>query len=418
MKKLNVLLMPVGSLGDVNPFIGLGLTLRERGHQVTVLANEFLESYIGQAGLDFVKVGEAEHFKQLFENPDIWALEAAGFFRLFFSMLHMPLIRSQYEAIVERYIPGRTVVVASGLAFGARIARDVPGVPLVTVHLQPLSFRSIYKPPPGLKVPWWVPGFAIKAIHNYLDRILYDPVFAPNINSFRWELGLEPIKQILLWWHSPDCVLAFFPPFFAEPQPGWPPQTRLVGFPIFDAERTHPLPKELSEFIEASEVTVVFMAGSLMAHARQFFRESVSVCEALGFRGILLTQYPEQIPDVLPETVRYFGKYVPFSQLFPLVDAVVHHGGMGTIALCLRAGVRQLIVPFSFDQPDNALRVESLGVGLSIKATDYHGEKLIQKMNELLKSERFKTAALQWKHTLQETDAFTIACQEIETVVQ
>jgi UDP:flavonoid glycosyltransferase YjiC (YdhE family) len=263
-----------------------------------------------------------------------------------------------------------------------------------------------------------MPRSVIKALYNYWDRKIADPLYAPNINFLRKELGLEPIERILVCWHSPDRVLAFFPSFFAEPQPDWPPQTRLVGFPFFDAASTHPFPDELSGFIKASKVTVVFTAGTANVHARQFFRESVSVCEAIGCCGIFLTHHREQIPDVLPETVRHF-QYVPFSQLFPLVDAVVHHGGLGTVVQCLRAGARQLIVPFAFDQPDNALRVERLGVGLSIKPTDYHGETVIQKMNELLKSERLKKTTLQWKQTLQEqeTDAFTLACQEIEAVI-
>src|SRR5205823_14931335 len=89
---------------------------------------------------------------------------------------------------------------------------------------------------------------------------------------------------------------------------------------------------------------------------------AVAACERLGVRGLLLTKYPHQLPPRLPPTVRYCP-FAPFRRLLPLCGAVVHHGGIGTTAAALSAGIPQLILPLAWDQPDNAERVRRLGVG-------------------------------------------------------
>ena len=77
---------------------------------------------------------------------------------------------------------------------------------------------------------------------------------------------------------------------------------------------------------------------------------------------MFLTQYPEQLPARLPNGVRHFN-YIPFSTVLPRAAAFVHHGGIGTTAQALAAGVPQLVVPLAHDQPDNAVRIRHLGVG-------------------------------------------------------
>ena len=98
---------------------------------------------------------------------------------------------------------------------------------------------------------------------------------------------------------------------------------------------------------------------------------SVEACRIGGWRGILLTQFPEQLPARLPGNLRAF-EYVPFSSVLPRSAALVHHGGIGTTAQALAAGVPQLVVPFAHDQPDNAVRVRRLGVGDFLRPRRYN----------------------------------------------
>jgi UDP:flavonoid glycosyltransferase YjiC (YdhE family) len=99
-----------------------------------------------------------------------------------------------------------------------------------------------------------------------------------------------------------------------------------------------------------------------MMHGARMFRAAIEACRLLGERGLLLTRFAQQLPAPLPAFVHHCD-YAPFRKLFPRCGAVVHHGGVGTTAQALAAGIPQLILPMAWDQPDNARRVKRLGAG-------------------------------------------------------
>src|SRR5262249_44084570 len=161
-------------------------------------------------------------------------------------------LRPIYEMIAERYVPGQTVVVAGTLALAARIAQEKLGVPLASVHLQPMVFRSAAQPAtlPGLFLAPWMPRWYTHSIYWTGDNFVIDPVVGPGLNAFRAELGLPPIRRIYdSWFHSPQLVLGLFPDWFAPPQPDWPPNLRLTGFPLYDEGDVKPLDPELEGFL-------------------------------------------------------------------------------------------------------------------------------------------------------------------------
>src|SRR5688572_13529405 len=137
---LNFLLVPIGSHGDVHPFVGLGLALRARGHCVTVVTNPHFEPLVRRVGLGFAPVGTAEEYRTLAADPDLWHPTKA------FGVMARGVLAAMgptYGAIVERNVPGETIVAASSLGFGARMAQDAHGVPTATVHLQPGVLRTV-----------------------------------------------------------------------------------------------------------------------------------------------------------------------------------------------------------------------------------------------------------------------------------
>jgi UDP:flavonoid glycosyltransferase YjiC (YdhE family) len=180
-------------------------------------------------------------------------------------------------------------------------------------------------------------------------------------------------------------VIGLFPDWYAAPQPDWPPQTVLTGFPRFDDEGDEAPPEEVEAYLQAGEPPVVFMPGSLMQQAERFFSESVGACQRLQRRGILLTRYPDQIPPRLPEGIRHFD-YVPFSRLLPRAAAVVHHGGIGCVSQALGAGVPQLIHPMAYDQHDNTARLRRLGVGDGLAPERYRADSVADRLRSLLDS--------------------------------
>jgi UDP:flavonoid glycosyltransferase YjiC (YdhE family) len=216
--------------------------------------------------------------------------------------------------------------------------------------------------------------------------MVLDPMLCPALNALREEIGLPPVRRVMTQWlHSPERVIGLFPDWFAAPQPDWPPEARLTGFPLFDDTDEETSPEEVEAFLQAGEPPIVFMPGSLMQQAKRFFLESVRACERLGKRGILLTRYGEHLPERLPEGIRHFD-YVPFSRLLPRAALVVHHGGIGCVSQALRAGVPQLIHPMAFDQHDNAARLRRLGVGDSLAPRRYRSDAVADRLRSLLDS--------------------------------
>ena len=337
--------MTIGSSGDVHPFVGLGMALRRRGHRVTLITSGYFEKLVRrQPGSNTVTPTRRTIFSLRCGMPRLW--HPIHGFGLAMRQGAVPLLRPLYRAIVELHIPGETVVVASSLAFAARIAHDKLGVPLATVHLSPAVFRSLFD---GPRLPSGALGHGVprplKRLQYWMADTLADWYLAKPINDLRGELGLPPIRDVInQWWNSPQRVLGFFPDWYRPPQPDWPTQLRLTGFPLYDERGVSEPSQEVCQFLEAGDRPIVFTPGSANVHGQEFFSAAVESCVQLGRRGILLTRFPEQLPSELPASVRHFD-FVPFGWILPRAAAVVHHGGIGSTAQGLAAGIPQLIMP-------------------------------------------------------------------------
>jgi rhamnosyltransferase subunit B len=281
------------------------------------------------------------------------------------------------------------VVVAASLAFPARVARELdPALPLVTVHLQPSVLLSAEQPPklPGAHIqahwPRWLKRFLIQTIHRVVDR-----VYARPLNAFRAKLGLSsPVRGVMeRYWHSPDLGIGLFPDWFAPPAADWPVPFQLVGFPLYDESHHQPLPPSAEAFLQSGEPPVVFTFGSAMARGERLFRTALDVCRGLGRRGLFLARFEDQIPRPLPPAIHY-ERYIPFSQVFPRACAVVHHGGIGTTAQALAAGIPQVVIALAHDQYDNGDRIERLGVGRMLPRNRLNARRLRQALESLIGS--------------------------------
>jgi UDP:flavonoid glycosyltransferase YjiC (YdhE family) len=341
--------------------------------------------------LNFVELGTDEQFRETIKNPDLWHKMRA--FKTVFGM-SAELLEQTYDIIRDRYVPGKTIVAASSLSMGARIAQEHLGVPLATVHLQPSVIRTVHDVPklPGLVMPSWFPKWMKRKVWEGGDKWFVDPVAAPPINALRKKLGMSPVSSILgTWWHSPNLIIGMWPEWFGPAQPDWPAQLRLVGFPLYDESGINDLSTELDMWLNAGEPPIVFSTPSANVHAAEYFATSVEACTRLNRRGLLLTRHTDQIPRNLPPHVRHFD-YAPFKALLPRAAALVHNGGVGTTAQALRAGVPQLIAPLAHDQFDNAWRVERLNVGCQINQSRYRTSRVVRILRQMLESTAMKAA--------------------------
>lgn len=357
------ILVPAGSSGDIYPFVWLGKGLVSLGHEVVVVMHRPFDRTMSAAGLRTLAYGTDEEYEQIIHHPDLWHPRRG------FEVVARTASRAYPEVIprVQAEIsPGRTLLVGAGIAFGARIAAEAFAVPLVTVQLQPIAFMSAEDPPViGAGFEWFLraPRWLRRALYRIGD-LSSDRIVAPEINACRASLGLtRPVRRIMRgYWMSSFRVVALFPEWYGPKRTDWPPQTVLTRFPLYDEADRARVPEELERFLADGPAPILFTPGSANIQARRFFEVSLEACVRLGRRGLFVARGAGQIPPALPPQIHHF-EFVPFSRVFARCAAVVHHGGIGTVAQGLAAGVPQLVMAMSHDQPDNGYRLRRMGVG-------------------------------------------------------
>jgi len=287
--------------------------------------------------------------------------------------------------------------------------------------LAPLSFFSAFDPPvlpmyPRLaRADKTVPGMgrAIKRLARFVSRKWPQPIY-----DLRAELGLTKGRNPLFdAKHSPYLVLALFSSALGTEQRDWPPNALITGFCFYDSDAGNAaLPANLEEFLAAGPAPVVFTLGSAaVLAAGRFYEFSAKAAIKLGVRAVLLigTDPRNRLKQELPKTI-CVAEYAPYSALFNRSAMVVHQGGVGTTAQCLRAGKPMLIMPYSHDQPDNARRMRRLKVARVIQRAYYTPIRVARKLKAMLAEPIFARRAEMVARRLEHENGVSTACDALE----
>jgi UDP:flavonoid glycosyltransferase YjiC (YdhE family) len=403
---MNVYMLCSGSMGDTLPFVTIGEAMAARGHHVTIVANEHFENFIKQRGLAFEPSIPKTRYHEFIESQkrqsDIASLREMG-------VMIIDLIEPMYNLMKERYIPGQTVACSQSYVLGARVAQEKLGLPLATAFLQPMWFRSIHSMPP---VDWF-PTFLKVGIQNLIDFFL-DRRVGRAVMDFRETLGYPRQKKAMRhWWISPQCHFGLFPDWFSPPQPDWPANVVLPGFPL-PKEPQDPFDMtEVDAYLNAGDPPLVFTQSSIANEAHSYFNTSIEIAQKLRSRAIFLTPHPELLPDSIPDDMRYFP-YVPLERLLHRCKAHLHHGGIGTIAHTLKAGIPQVTVPMVYDQPDNSLRLRPLKVSIDLKPKQYRTRIVVPKLKELMESREVLDRCRDFAERIRNSDPLGTCCDALE----
>jgi UDP:flavonoid glycosyltransferase YjiC (YdhE family) len=412
---MHFLMTPVGSSGDVHPFVGLAGVLQARGHKVTICSAEPHRDVVQRAGAAFVPIFSAKDYLAATHDPDLWHPR-----RGLNKVLEMARLGLEptWQALEERYQPGRTVLVGHPASFATRAFEEKTGAPAATLHLAPGSIRSAHRVPalpPGVDIsamPLWFK----RGLWVLVDRWAVDRQIGPAFNQWRAGKGLPPVRRLFKEWiNSPRATIGLFPDWFGPMQPDWPATFHHASFPLWDDAPGAAADPELEAFLAAGTPPVVFSPGSANRQASAFFEAARGALGRLRRRGLFLTAFPEQLPRALPDTILHRA-YAPFSVVLPRAAAFVHHGGIGSTAQGLATGVPQLMMPMGFDQPDNALRAERLGVARWLTPGRFRGARLARELAVLMESPLIRDAAAAVRDRLAGVDGLARAADLLEEI--
>jgi rhamnosyltransferase subunit B len=418
-----ILLTTLGSLGDLHPYIAVGLGLRERGHAVTIATSEIYRGKVEGEGLGFAPV--RPDMSRIIDDPEIMRRTVHPRTGTAYVMreLFLPWLEQSFEDTLAA-AGHADLIVGHPIAFATPTVAEYLKKPWVSVALQPSALLSVYDPPVISGAPLLTTLFKLgPGVVRFFFRLVKSATrrWGAPLNELRSRLGLRPLRDPLLFgMYSPYGTQAWFSAMLARPQSDWPEQTAVTGFAFYDKlEPGQSLSPGLARFLDAGPAPVVFTLGSsAVFDAGEFYAESLAAARKAGRRAVLLIgPGVRNIPATpVPDTV-FVAEYAPYSELLPRAAATVHQGGIGTTAQALRAGRPMIVVPWSHDQPDNAMRVKKLGVARVIPRGRYRADRAARELNLLLTDE-YAVAAQVTAGAIARENGVAAACDGLEALLR
>jgi UDP:flavonoid glycosyltransferase YjiC (YdhE family) len=366
---MRIAIIAPGSRGDVEPYVALGRGLRGDSHTVRLVTHENFQALVASNGIEFWPIkGNVQGIVQSASMRE--RLEGGNFLTVLSEMSReaqrgaVNLARASLAAS-----QGTDLLVAGlgGLFVGLEVAEKL-GICLVQALYIPFTPTREY---PSFLVPRlpFEPGGLFNRLSYDLARQMLWQAFRPADRLARQDvIHLRPAP--LAGPYKSAClrdmpILYGFSPSVIPPPADWGDEIHVTGYWFLDPAEDWTPPPDLSEFLEAGPPPVYIGFGSMSSRDPQ--ETGRLVLEALaraGQRAVILSGWSGLHAADLPASAIAVDS-VPFPWLFPRCAGVVHHGGAGTTAAGLRAGVPSVVVPFFADQPFWGRRVAKLGVGPS-----------------------------------------------------
>ena len=393
---MNISIAAFGSRGDVQPYLALGSGLQSVGFKVQILTDPTFKPFIQQMGLGFSPVSVSpqkalqEDVRQIGSNPIR--------LRRYIERQYKPLARQAFKEI-NQALPEADALLFSTLGFAAAHVAEAYQIPAIGAYLQPITptryFSSAAMSPP----PDWIP---LKEFYNWhshrFSTRLFSLTVMNTLNECRVDiLDLPPKPRS--YYSTIDIsddhqILHGFSRHVVPKPPDWGDWLHVVGYWFLDEPPGWHPPLELVEFLDGGPAPVYVGFGSMIDFDPQEVTQLVvDALQGAGQRGILLGGWSDLGRKPLPDSV-YRVDNIPHAWLFPRMAAVVHHGGAGTTAAGLRAGVPTVTVPYFGDQYFWGNRVFSLGAGpRPIPRQKLDPDRLVDAIRKAVHDQQIKRSA-------------------------
>lgn len=360
---MNVTIIALGTRGDVQPYVALGAGLRRAGHAVRLASHGTFRDLVQGASLDFAPM--RGNVQEVVHSPEMRAALARG------NMLEINRVsaRATQSAALHWAEDGLTAardaeLLLAGIG-GMNVAQSLSEklrVPLLEAHVVPFhptrAFPGAIFPPGVARLGGWANRFS----HVLTRQVMWQMFRAADTRARREVLDLPPAPVFGPRPVRPLPTLHGISPAVLPRPADWDAAQHLTGYWFLPQEDWTP-PPALEAFLRAGPRPVSIGFGSMTTPDPQATTRAVlEALERSGQRAVLLSGWGGLSAQDVPDTV-FVTDSAPHTWLFPRVAAAVHHGGAGTTAAGLAAGVPNVIAPFFGDQPFWGERVRQLGVG-------------------------------------------------------
>ena len=406
---VNIVMYALGTGGDVDPMVALGIELKLRGYQLTFLSNDYFKPRIEAAGFEFVSIGTLEQYHK--GNTAV-AWERTNHTDNF-EYYHAPAFEPAFE-YVKSLFGKNALILALGEENGARVAAEKFSIPFIKIILSPNIVFSAYSPPAPMS--WAIPASIPRFIVRFLlrrNRKTRFKVFCKAPHTAAYRATRERLQCPLRFKTESAALLqiGFFPEWFGMPAKDWPENLKLVGFPLQNRANINSR-AELDALIEKQGAPLIFTSGTGVKDVAELFAEGRKICEQLRVPGLFVggASGAELLQG---SSLCAHVDYIDFEYALPKALAIIHHGGIGTTAQAIKAGIPQLIRPLKYDQPDNANRLYKLGLGTYVMPEQFKAEVVAPMIGNMLQKAKSSKALKHYAADVNSSSAIMGACDLI-----
>ena len=413
-----ITLIATGSRGDVQPYVALAKGLHKAGHTVRFVTHQNFESLVVPHRLEFWPL-EVD-VQQIAQTPEMRQKAEGGNFLKLMSQMAKEAQRAAVLAMEGSVAAcqGANLILGGmgGIYIGLAMAEKFQ-LPSVQAYLVPFPPTREF---PSVLVPH-LPSFLEKVFnrpsHHITRQILWQGFRSADQLARKEVLGLPPAP---FWgpYHSTHLdrmptLYGFSPSMISRPK-DWGEDIHITGYWFLDAEDNWTPPDELLNFLNAGPPPVYIGFGSMSNQRPQETTDMiVNALQQINQRGLLLSGWGGLQTTELPDSVMMVDS-IPHAWLFPRMAAVVHHGGAGTTAAGIRAGVPSLVVPFFGDQPFWGWRIAKMGAGPPpIPRKKLTADRLAQAIHQAMTDDQIQQNAADLGNRIQSEDGVTQAVKII-----
>jgi UDP:flavonoid glycosyltransferase YjiC (YdhE family) len=423
MQSKRIVVATWGSLGDLHPYLAVALELKRRGHRILVASNAQYESKAVHLGLEFQALGPSVPSGRAGRHLIGAAMHPWRGSQWLFQNLLDPHARAGLDEL-HQACEGADFLLAHAIVLAAPLVARQKNIPWAGAALSPISFWSAHDAT-RVALPFGRVSSGSRLWRRVSPLLVRRATRAwfPRLDTLRRELGSETRSHPLFEAaFAGRATLALFSRQLGEPQPDWPTNTIQCGAPaLLEAEPEHTGPEiePWRTWAQAGQPPMVWTLGSTAVHiALGFWRHAFYAARALygamGRRSLFLVGSREYWRLPRPGTWGMVEEYAPFEQAFEGAPLVVHQGGVGTTQAAMRAGAAHLVVPWAQDQPDNAARIESRGLGLSLHRETFSSRRALEALLELERHSKYLRRTREVA-ALMEDDAASRAADGVES---